>query len=199
MPSDAGTGDAGDTETRVAAFVVEYKAPHKLKLEYVYHGLEGNDVMDLDKIICRPHVENTQDTYRRLIAANMVTSPPVKLSSFFGYQKKTHASSNITFLFRKTRWAAKLDGVLTAQRTTDLILPPWPSTRFTLQALPTVPRSHDWRNTWMDQLSTWEVVYEELVEELQKTRANAAILALYMPKSYPFHSQIAHYHSVPNS
>jgi hypothetical protein len=40
-----------NTETRVVAFITEYKPPHKLQLGYLYEGLED---MDLEEVIrCR--------------------------------------------------------------------------------------------------------------------------------------------------
>ncbi len=38
-----------DTETRIAAFIVEYKPPHKLTLGCIYEGL---DEMDLEEVVC---------------------------------------------------------------------------------------------------------------------------------------------------
>jgi len=53
-------------DQRVAAFVIEYKAPHKIPLGFIYEGL---DDMDLDDVVQYHENESSRDRFRRLIAA----------------------------------------------------------------------------------------------------------------------------------
>src|SRR5690242_19277882 len=53
-------------DQRVAAFVIEYKAPHKIPLGYIYEGL---DDMRLDEVVQYRENESSRDRFRRLIAA----------------------------------------------------------------------------------------------------------------------------------
>ena len=49
-------------DKRVAAFVIEYKAPHKIPLGYIYEGL---DDMDLDEVVQYRENESPRDRFRR--------------------------------------------------------------------------------------------------------------------------------------
>lgn len=53
-------------EYRVAALVIEYKAPHKLILAHIYEGLAE---MNLDEIVQQGESENTKIRCNRLVAA----------------------------------------------------------------------------------------------------------------------------------
>lgn len=53
-------------ESRTAAFVIEYKAPNKIPLDYIYEGLED---MDLDDVVACREGESPRDRFRRLVAA----------------------------------------------------------------------------------------------------------------------------------
>ena len=57
---------AQNTENRIAAFIIEYKAPHKLPLGYIYEGLED---MELEDVIQQRETDTSQEQFRRLIAA----------------------------------------------------------------------------------------------------------------------------------
>ncbi|KAI9673767.1 MAG: hypothetical protein M1829_004004 [Trizodia sp. TS-e1964] len=54
------------SETRIAAFVVEYKAPHKLPLNFIYDGLHD---MELEDVLQEREYEDDNLVKRRLIAA----------------------------------------------------------------------------------------------------------------------------------
>ena len=60
------SGADGETEHRVAALTIEYKAPHKLTLGHIYEGLGE---MELDKVVEAGKDESLANRYRRLVAA----------------------------------------------------------------------------------------------------------------------------------
>ncbi|KNG46173.1 hypothetical protein TW65_07084 [Stemphylium lycopersici] len=60
------TGTTRSTQDRVAAFILEYKAPHKLPLGYIYEGLGE---MELDDVVQCHDDETLRDRFRRLVAA----------------------------------------------------------------------------------------------------------------------------------
>lgn len=57
-------GTTQDMEQRIAAFIIEYKAPHKLSLGYIYEGLHDMDLEDVLR-----DADTLQERFRRLIAA----------------------------------------------------------------------------------------------------------------------------------
>ncbi|RYO45089.1 hypothetical protein AA0116_g13453 [Alternaria tenuissima] len=60
------TGTTRSAQDHIAAFILEYKAPHKLPLGYIYEGLGE---MELDEVVqCRDD-ETLRDRFRRLVAA----------------------------------------------------------------------------------------------------------------------------------
>ncbi|RYN85803.1 hypothetical protein AA0119_g13112, partial [Alternaria tenuissima] len=60
------TGTTRSAQDRVAAFILEYKAPHKLPLGYIYEGLGE---MELDEVVQCHDDETLRDRFRRLVAA----------------------------------------------------------------------------------------------------------------------------------
>ncbi|KAI0528405.1 hypothetical protein GGR58DRAFT_509396 [Xylaria digitata] len=56
-------------ENRVAAFITEYKAPHKLPLGYIYEGL---DDMELDDVIRCRETDTSRERFRQLMAAVII-------------------------------------------------------------------------------------------------------------------------------
>jgi hypothetical protein len=60
------TGGEGETEHRVAALTIEYKAPHKLTLGHIYEGLVE---MNVDEVVEEGENESVAMRCRRLVAA----------------------------------------------------------------------------------------------------------------------------------
>ncbi|OAF62811.1 hypothetical protein VC83_00897 [Pseudogymnoascus destructans] len=60
------TSGEGETEHRVAALTIEYKAPHKLTLGHIYEGLAE---MNLDEVVEEGENESVAIRCRRLVAA----------------------------------------------------------------------------------------------------------------------------------
>ncbi|KAK1907866.1 hypothetical protein P3342_006196 [Pyrenophora teres f. teres] len=165
-----------NTETRVAAFITEYKPPHKLPLGYIYEGLGD---MELEVILCR-ETDTPRDHFRRLIAAviTQAFSYMVKLGVEYGC-----VCTGEAFVFLRipddprtvhyflsvpkgdvgdtTGWTSDLDGTNRLHLTAVAQM-----LAFTLQALQTPPRSHKWRADAASQLHGWEVMYEDLLDTI---------------------------------
>ncbi|RYN17076.1 hypothetical protein AA0114_g11730 [Alternaria tenuissima] len=60
------TGTTRSAQDRIAAFILEYKAPHKLPLGYIYEGLGE---MELEEVVQCHEDETVRDRFRRLVAA----------------------------------------------------------------------------------------------------------------------------------
>ena len=59
------SGTAQDSEHRITVFIIEYKAPHKLWLGYIYECLHD---MDLEGVLRCPEADTSQERFQRLIA-----------------------------------------------------------------------------------------------------------------------------------
>jgi len=164
-------------EKRVAAFILEFKAPHKLPLSYIYEGL---DDMDLEDVVQCRESDTTKDGFRRLIAAviTQAFSYMVKIGSQYGCICTGEASiflqvlddPRTVYYFLSvpkgdvgptTGWMPDSDNPnrLHATAVGQMLA-------FTLQALETPPRDQKWRNDAAAQLNSWEVVYEDLLEAI---------------------------------
>jgi hypothetical protein len=60
------TGATRSPQNRIAAFIPEYKAPHKLPLGYIYEGLGE---MELEEVVQCHEGATLRDRFRRLVAA----------------------------------------------------------------------------------------------------------------------------------
>ncbi len=60
------SSEVENTKYRIVAFIIEYKAPHKLHLGCIYEGLKD---MNLKKVVRCNETDGPQDHFRRLIAA----------------------------------------------------------------------------------------------------------------------------------
>ena len=166
-----------NTENRVAAFIMEYKAPHKLPLSYIYEGLEDMKLEDI--ILCR-ETETPQDRCRRLIAAviTQAFSYMVKIGVEYGCVCTGEAfvflrvpdDPRTVYYFlsvpkgdvgESTGWAPESDGANRLHLTAVGQM-----LAFTLQALKTPPRGQQWRNNAAARLNSWEVVYEDLLDTI---------------------------------
>ncbi|KAA8617300.1 hypothetical protein PtrV1_10601 [Pyrenophora tritici-repentis] len=166
-----------NTETRVAAFITEYKPPHKLPLGYINEGLGD---MELEEVILCCETDTPRDHFRRLMAAviTQAFSYMVKLGVEYGC-----VCTGEAFVFLRipddprtaqyflsvpkgdvgdtTGWTSDLDGTNRLHLTAVAQM-----LAFTLQALQTPPRSHKWRADAASQLNGWEVTYEDLLDTI---------------------------------
>ncbi|KAF1970566.1 hypothetical protein BU23DRAFT_582080 [Bimuria novae-zelandiae CBS 107.79] len=169
-------------ETRVAAYITEYKPPHKLPLGCIYEGLED---MKLDEVAQCRETDTPRDRFRRLMAAviTQAFSYMVKLGVEYGC-----VCTGEAFVFLRvpddprtvhyflsvpkgdvggaTGWAPDSDGPNRLHLTAVGQM-----LAFTLQALKTPPRSHQWRVEAASQLNSWEIVYEDLLDAIPEEDA----------------------------
>jgi hypothetical protein len=178
-------------ENRVAAFIIEYKAPHKLSLGYIYEGL---DDMELEDVVCCRENESPQDKFRRLVAAAITQafSYMVQAGLEYGY-----VCTGEAFIFLRvpedpttvyyflsvpkgdvgetTGWTLDTEENRLHLTAVGQVL------AFTLQALKTQPRNQNWRNNARAQLKTWEVVYEDLLQKVPPKDSQDAPSSEYRP------------------
>ncbi|KAF2843551.1 hypothetical protein M501DRAFT_926687 [Patellaria atrata CBS 101060] len=162
-------------ENRIAAFIVEYKAPHKLPLSYIYEGL---DDMELEDVIQCRETDTPRDHFRRLMAAviTQAFSYIVKVGLKYGC-----VCTGEAFIFLRvpddprtvhyflsvpkgdvgesTGWVPNSGGANRLHLTAVGQM-----LAFTLQALKTPPRGQKWRAEAAAQLNSWEVVYDDMLD-----------------------------------
>ena len=166
-----------DGGQRIPAFVVEYKAPHKVTLGHIYGGLCD---MDVDDVVKTSKSKHPSLCHRRLVAAliTQVFSYMVRLGVEFGC-----VSTGIAFIFLRipddprtvqyyvsvpkgdvgesTGWThdASSENRLHLTAVGQMLA-------FTLRALKTPPRSQIWRSNAASQLKTWTVSAEEILKKV---------------------------------
>lgn len=165
---------ATGVEHRAAAFIIEYKPPHKLSLNKIYGGL---DDMELNDVIKRDQNEGPKARFRRLVAAviTQAFSYMVVLGLEYGYVCTgaayifLHIPEDPTTVHyflsvpnddvaTTTGWEPDSDQPNKLHLTAvGQVL------AFTLQALRTPPRDQAWRSRAQNQLGTWDVVYDDVL------------------------------------
>jgi hypothetical protein len=169
-------------ESRTAAFVIEYKAPHKIPLGYIYEGL---DDMDLDDVVECRETESPRDRFRRLMAAiiTQAFSYMVQVGVEYGcvctgeaniFLRVPHDPTTIYYFLSvpkgdvgdTTGWAPDADGPNRLHLTAVGQM-----LAFTLQALRTPLRSHRWRKETSARLKSWEVLYNILLDDIPSHEA----------------------------
>ncbi|KAH7349238.1 hypothetical protein BKA66DRAFT_541640 [Pyrenochaeta sp. MPI-SDFR-AT-0127] len=171
------TGATRSAQNRIAAFILEYKAPHKLPLGYIYEGLGE---MELEEIVQCHEGETLRDRFRRLVAAviTQAFSYMVRIGVEYGCVCTGEAyiflrvgdDPRTVYYFlsvpkgdvgETTGWTPGSEGANRLHLTAVGQM-----LAFTLQALKTPPRRQRWRAEAASQLHSWEVVYEELLEAI---------------------------------
>lgn len=173
-------------DVKVPSFLIEYKAPHKLSLAHIKAGLQD---MELDRIVRYQKDETPEDICRRVVAA-VITQ-----LSHYMYEGGNEYGCVVTgeaFIFLRvpydnpstvlyylsvpqedvgntTGWAGDVNGDNRLHLTAVGQL-----LAFTLRALRTSPRDVTWRNWAMGQLETWEMVYDDLLEEIEEKDISAS-------------------------
>ncbi|KAH8704296.1 hypothetical protein GQ44DRAFT_743757 [Phaeosphaeriaceae sp. PMI808] len=174
-----------NTENRIAAFIMEYKAPHKLPLGYIYEGLED---MELEDVIRCRETDTPQDRFRRLIAAviTQAFSYMVRIGVEYGCVCTGEAfvflrvldDPRTVYYFLSvpkgdvggtTGWAPDSDGTNRLHLTAVGQM-----LAFTLQALKTPPRGQQWRAEAATQLNSWEVMYDDLLDTIPPEDASSS-------------------------
>ncbi|KAF2461757.1 hypothetical protein BDY21DRAFT_329543 [Lineolata rhizophorae] len=177
------SSDSQRAGSRIPAFVIEYKAPHKLTLGHIYEGLEE---MDLAEVVRSKDTDGPKEHCRRLVAAAITQafSYMVRAGLEFGCVCNGEASIFLripedprTVLFflsvpKGDMWATPLGGRRMATRTIGCIsLQLGKMLAFTLQSLKKPPRSHSWRDRAFEQLKIWKVIYHDLLKAIPADEA----------------------------
>ena len=166
-----------NSENRVAAFVIEYKAPHKLPLGYIYEGLAD---IELDDVVRACDADTPRDQYRRLIAAVITQAFSYMIKGGLEYgcvctgeasiflRVPDHEPGTVQYYLSVpkgdvgtfTEWVPESDRANRLHLTAVAQM-----LAFTLQALKRPqPRDQNWRVSAAAQLNSWEIVYDELLD-----------------------------------
>ncbi|KAI7976015.1 hypothetical protein EIK77_000928 [Talaromyces pinophilus] len=167
-------------DEKVPSFLIEYKAPHKLSLAHIKAGLQD---MELDRIVRYQERESPEDICRRTIAAVVTQLSDYMYASGIEYGCMTTGEAFIflrvphrtpsTVLYylsvphedvgNTTGWSgdAQSDNRLHLTAVGQLLA-------FTLRSLRTSPRDIAWRNWARRQLEIWEMVYDDLLDEIEE-------------------------------
>lgn len=165
---------------RIPAFVVEYKAPHKLSLAHIKAGLRD---MDLDDIVRLQDDEAPEVACRRVVAAviTQVYSYMITGNIPFGYVctgeayiyirvKRDDPKTAYYFLSvpkedvgESTGWIADSDGDNRLHLTAL-----GQALAFTLRALQITPRDLGWVKWAEAMLQRWEMVYDDILGEVEE-------------------------------
>ena len=166
-----------EREERVPAFIVEYKAPHKFTLKAIQEGLRD---MTLQDVLDCEESDTPSTKYQRLVAAvvTQAFSYMVTAGLEFGY-----VCTGQAFIFLQvpedpttvryflsapqadvgdsTGWS---DDATSSMNNRLHLTAVAQVLAFTLQALQSPPRSHEWRANAENKLMTWEYVYSEILD-----------------------------------
>jgi hypothetical protein len=167
-----------EKEERVPAFIVEYKAPHKLNLRAIREYLQD---MNLQEVLEEEDCDTPRKRYQRLVAAAITQAFSYMVSAGleFGYVCTGEAfiflrvpedpttvyyflSMPQTDVGDSTGWSD--DAPTSTNNRLDLTAVAQ-VLAFTLQALQSSPRSHEWRAKAEDSLSTWEYAYSDILDD----------------------------------
>ncbi|OAA42190.1 Protein kinase-like domain protein [Metarhizium rileyi] len=165
---------------RIPAFVVEYKAPHKLSLSHIKAGLMD---MNLDNIVRIQENETSEIICRRVIAAVITQAYSYMASGGieFGYVCTGEAfiylhikcdEPECVYYYlsvpkedvgESTGWAAGLysDNRLHLTALGQVLA-------FTLRALQNTPRDISWIKWAEAKLNRWEIVYDDILGEIEE-------------------------------
>ena len=166
-------------EDKIAAFICEFKAPHKLQLDNIYEGLED---MDLDQVVICRETDGPKDHIRRLVAAVITQAYSYMIDARleFGYVCTGEAfiflrvpddpTTVCYFLSVPKHDVGETTGLAedSGERNRLHLTAVGQMLAFTLQAVKAKRRSVAWLERARDRLNTWEVVYGKLLDKVPK-------------------------------
>ncbi|OAA65097.1 Protein kinase-like domain protein [Akanthomyces lecanii RCEF 1005] len=165
---------------RIPAFIVEYKAPHKLSLAHIKAGLVN---MDLDDIVRLQENETPEILCRRVVAAVITQAHSYMIT---GGIKYAYICTGEAFIFVKVKreepetayyfLSIPKDDV---GESTGWMANPGGNNRlhltavgqvlaFTLRALQTTPREVGWIKWAEARLKRWEMIYDDILGEIEE-------------------------------
>ncbi|KAF2752644.1 hypothetical protein EJ05DRAFT_269824 [Pseudovirgaria hyperparasitica] len=169
--------DSGDQSYRQPAYIIEYKAPHKVSLACICAGLQE---MDLDEVVQVKDNEGVEAKLQRLVAAIIVQafSYMIKIGVEYGCvctgeayiflrvldDPRTvyyHLSVPKHDVGLETGWTPALDQPNCLHMTAVGRM-----LALTLMAIQSTPRSQKWKSDARSLLVPWEITYEELLDQV---------------------------------
>jgi Lipopolysaccharide kinase (Kdo/WaaP) family len=182
---------------RKLAFVVEYKAPHKLNLAYLRFGLREMDVKSVIDRSLVPSAESPE--HFQYHADRLVASVVTQTFSYMiqGGTQYGYITTGEAFVFLHIR----LDDPRTvyyhlAEPSIDVIAQRAASLdfvhrtavsqvlAFSLLALESAPGNQRWRQEAVDALDTWEVDYEAILHAMPDSVRKSPPDSEYLPETY---------------
>lgn len=167
-------------EEKVPAFIVEYKAPHKLTLDHIKAGLRE---MELDQVVRYQEAEKPEHTCQRVVAAVITQAFSYMINGGMEYG---YVCTGEAFIFLRVPHddPSTVYYYLSVPRedvgdTTGWTGNPSDDNRlhltalgqvlaFTLRALQTPQRGIQWQNWAASKLDTWEMIYDDLWGEISE-------------------------------
>ncbi|KAL3469056.1 hypothetical protein BJX99DRAFT_242176 [Aspergillus californicus] len=165
-------------EGKVPAFIIEYKAPHKVSLSHIKAGLQD---MDLDEVVHLQKDESPEIICRRVVAAviTQTFSYMIHAGLEYGYVctgeafiflRVLHDDPSTVYYYLSvpeedvgptTGWTGNPSGDNRLHLTAlGQVL------AFTLRALRIPTRDVAWTNLAVRNLDTWDMVYDDLLDEI---------------------------------
>ena len=171
------SGVDGETEHRVPALTIEYRAPHKLTLGHIYEGLGE---MELDEVVQVGDDESLAIRCRRLEAAVVTQGYSYMVGAGVEYWEIYTGEATIflrvpddpstvyyALSVPKGDVGPATDWSEDGDRPNRLHLTAvGQAVAFTLRTLQTPPRDANWRTRALCQLNTWNVVVKEIEETI---------------------------------
>jgi hypothetical protein len=171
------SGADGETEHRVAALTIEYKAPHKLTLGHIYEGLGE---MEVDEVVEVGEDESVAIRCRRLVAAVITQGYSYMVRA--GVEYGEIYTGEATIFLRVPEDPSTVYYSLSIPKgdvgpTTDWsehgdqanrlhLTAVGQALAFTLRALQTPPRDGNWKTKALRHLKTWNVVVKDIEEAI---------------------------------
>jgi len=166
-------------EEKIPAFIIEYKAPHKLSIAHIKAGLQD---MELDQVVRYQEVEKPDDICRRVMAAVITQAFSYMIEGLeYGYVCTGEVFIFLRVLYddpstvyyylsvpkedvgETTGWTGGSNGDNRLHLTAlGQVL------AFTLRALRTPPRGTGWTDRERRILKTWEMIYDDLLGNIEK-------------------------------
>ncbi|KAF2021930.1 hypothetical protein BU24DRAFT_337592 [Aaosphaeria arxii CBS 175.79] len=170
---------------RTAAFVMEYKAPHKLPLNFMYDGFYDMDLKDV--IQCETNIP--KDRFSRVVAAviTQAFSYMVRMGVEFGCVSTGEAmiflrvpeDPRTVYYYlsvpkgdvgETTGWNAGSESANRLHLTAVGQM-----LAFTLRALQVSPREQGWRTKAENELNSWEMAYDEVLQTILKSDTKSSV------------------------
>ncbi|WPG97263.1 Protein kinase-like domain protein [Acrodontium crateriforme] len=167
-------------ETKVPAFIIEYKAPHKLSLAHIKAGLVD---MDLEEIVRFQARETPTTACKRVVAAVITQAYSYMVTGGlpFGYVctgeafiflQVKHDDPSTAYYFLSvpkedvgdsTGWESGHEGDNKLHVTAV-----GQALAFTLRALQATPRNSGWIRWAEENLQKWEMVYDDILDAIEE-------------------------------